>query len=223
MKIDDSLDRVAGVLDLDKEQRKRFKIVVKITILPIICLFVFITILHFFFSERSWATYLLLIKILTLVLLSAYILLFSTEDFEWRVIGLTIATITILIDIMAHLYGWYTLNKSFIFLFKYNFGSHVLAGLTVTILFTNFKWKQGNKIIFIVVLSMVIAFAWELLELIIIIFDGYSLNLRFYLIDIFFDIIAHTIGTAIGLTAYLAYKYFKCPSEYREGIMCKLP
>ena len=210
----------------DTEKSRGFRKVVIFILLPIFFILCFFS-YYFIFVVSSWTAFASVGRAIFLGGIIVVVLLFSLEDIEWRLITVSVCTIALSIDIMAQIIGLYEgvtiLGESL----EYDFLAHAFGGLYITLIFTNLVPINDKKIFFVVLCSLIIAVLWEVFEFIISSFieDFMNINIDqfdFVLLNSVSDLLAHSIGLGIAIFSYIAYKWIRCPIEFRSGIMCKI-
>ena len=109
----------------------------------------------------------------------------------------------------------------------YDFLAHALGGAYITLIFTNLVPDEERKFFFVVLASVIIAVLWEVFELILYyVVEGFMnrsiQQFDFVVLNSFADLLAHSIGLGLAIFGYIGYKFIRCPSEFREGAMCRI-
>jgi len=225
-KHDGFLDALSDQLYSDQRRSRGFRKIVTFILLPIFFILCFFS-YYFIFVASSWTAFASVGRAIFLAGIIVIVLLLSFEDLEWRLITIGATIIIISIDIMAQIIGLYEDMTILGDSLHYDFIAHLFGGFYITLLFTNLIANEDNKILFIVVNSLIIAVLWEVFELILYyVVDGFmdrSIDqFNFVVINSFSDLLAHGIGLTGALFGYLAYRWIRCPPNFRDGFMCRI-
>lgn len=211
----------------DDARRSLFKKAFRIAVIPIFFIFLFFM-YYFVFIRADWTIMSVTARIIILVFIIIFILLLSEESIEWRLISISVVVFIIVVDVAAQLLDFYETPTEPGGTLQYDFLGHIFTGILTIAFLTNAIPRAATKRIFLVIaLSLGIALGWELTEYAIAL-TGENImgrEIEAFVFDwnnALMDVIAHGIGIAIAVSVFFAYKYLRCPTEQRSGLVCKI-
>jgi len=210
----------------DGERADGFKRAFRVAAIPIFCLFLFFG-YYFVFIDPDWTVMSIVARIFMLSFITIFTLLLSPEPMEWRLISVSAVTVIIIIDSAAQLMNMYDYPTVPGGPLRYDFIGHIFTGILTIAFLTNVVRNAGRNMHWIVVLSIGIAFLWELTEYGISVvgetfIKGDIKAFSFDLENSMMDLIAHGIGVGIFIGFFASYKYLRCPPSFRSGLVCRV-